>query len=128
MMHETQKALLAIRDFPVNGNSEPDAMGDAINRMREIAREALGDFDRGMTGEDHIVAWAESSKPHYDRLLRIATPGNFRSDVNRANACLMLAINVYQAACKSGDMFARDHNAGTILRAAVLFSEWGFEQ
>ena len=41
-----------------------------------------------------------------------------------ANACLMLAVNVYQAACKSGDMFARDHDAGTILRAAVMISEW----
>ena len=119
-----KKHLVAIRDFPVNGNSEPDAMGNTIDRMQEIAREAVGDFDRGMSGEDHIVAWAESSRPHYERLLRIATPGNFRSNVNRANACLMLAVNVYQAACKSGDMFARDHDAGSILRAAVMISEW----
>lgn len=77
-----------------------------------------------MTGEDHILAWVTSSKPHYDRLLRIAKPGNFRSDINRAHACTMLAANALQAMVKCNDAYKSDHDAGTVLRAAVLFSEW----
>lgn len=77
-----------------------------------------------MTGEDHILAWVESSKPHYDRLLRIAKTGNFHSDINRAHACTMLAANALQAMVKCNDAYKSDHDAGTVLRAAVLFSEW----
>lgn len=77
-----------------------------------------------MTGEEHIVAWIESSKPHYDRLLWIATPGNFRSDVNRANACLLLAVNAYQDMIKCGDAYKSDHDSSTILGAALELSKW----
>lgn len=77
-----------------------------------------------MTGEEHILYWVESSKSHYDRLLRIARPGNFHSDINRAHACTMLAANALQDMVKCGDAYRRDHDASSVLRAAVLFSEW----
>lgn len=77
-----------------------------------------------MTGEEHILAWVESSEAEYARLLWISRPGNFRSDVNRANACTLLAVNALQSMIKCGDAYRREHDAGTILRAAVLFSEW----
>ena len=77
-----------------------------------------------MTAEEHIIAWIESSPAHYDRLLRIATPGNFLSDLNRANACMMLAGNAYQAMTKSGDAYRREHSTETILGAALAISTW----
>jgi len=72
----------------------------------------------------HILNWIESSFPHYERLLRIARPGNFMSDINRAHACTMLASNALQAMCKTGDAHKSNHCAGSILRAAVMISEW----
>ena len=75
-------------------------------------------------GAKHILNWIESSFPHYERLRRIARPGNFMSDINRAHACTMLAANGLQAMIKGGDARKIDHSASTVLLAAVLISKW----
>lgn len=81
-----------------------------------------------MNAEQHIVAWIESSKPEYDRLLRLSAPGNFRTDFLRALEAFQLAVAAYQQMIKGGDAWASDHDAGSILRAALLLTEWRLEQ
>lgn len=73
---------------------------------------------------EHILNWIESSFPHYKHLKRIAHPGNFMSDINRAHACTMLAVNGLQAMIKGGDAHKSNHSASTVLLAAVMISEW----
>lgn len=80
-----------------------------------------------MTSEEHILAWIESSKPHYDKL-RVMTPGNFLSDSGRAYACLNLAQEAYREMIHCGDAYKTDHDASTILGAAVLIANWKLEQ
>lgn len=59
-----------------------------------------------MTAEEHIIAWIESSQPHYKKLLQISVPGNFLSDLGRAS----------------------DHDASSIIGAALAISKWELEQ
>lgn len=81
-----------------------------------------------MTGAEHILAWIESSRPHYKKLLGISIPGNFLSDSGRAYACLNLAQEAYRAMVKCGDAYASDHDAGTILGAALAIASWRLEE
>lgn len=81
-----------------------------------------------MTAEEHIIAWIESSRPHYDRLLKLSVPGNFRTDGLRALEAATLAIGAYREMVKGGDAWAGDHDAGTILRAAVALELWRLEE
>ena len=75
-------------------------------------------------GAAHILNWIESSSNLYERLLHISRPGNFMSDINRAHVCTMLASIALQAMIKSGEAHMSNHCAGSILRAAVMISEW----
>lgn len=77
-----------------------------------------------MTAEEHIITWIESSQPEYDRLLKLSVPGNFRTDPERALEAASLAISAYRQMVKSGDAFASEHDAGTILCAAVDLAQW----
>jgi len=88
----------------------------------------MTDADSNMTAEEHIIAWIESSRPEYDRLLRLSVPGNFRTDAERATEAANLAISAYRQMVRSGDAWASDHDASTILRAAVALAEWKLEQ
>lgn len=81
-----------------------------------------------MTAEEHIIAWIESSRPEYDRLLKLSVPGNFRTDPERAFEAASLAISAYRQMIKGGDAWASDHDASTILRAAVDLLAWKLEQ
>ena len=81
-----------------------------------------------MNAEEHILAYIESDKTFYDRLLHIAVPGNFIRDSGRAAACSNLAISAYCQMIKCGDAWAGEHDASSILRAAVMISEWRLEQ
>jgi hypothetical protein len=76
-----------------------------------------------MTGPEHILCWIESSQPHYRRLQGMK-PGEFLSDVGRSLACLNLAISAYSEMVKGGDAYKSDHDASTILGAALLIAEW----
>lgn len=58
-----------------------------------------------MIAEEHIIAWIESSQPHYKKLLQISVPGNFLSDLGRAHACMNLARTDHEAANRT---FGRD--------------------
>lgn len=81
-----------------------------------------------MTGPEHIVAWIESSQPEYRRLMHISIPGNFISDCHRAQAALDLAKSAYKQMVDCGDAFRHDHDASTILDAALALVNWRIEQ
>lgn len=81
-----------------------------------------------MTAEEHIVCWIESSQPHYRKLLEISKPGNFMRDTGRAYACINLAVSAYQEMVRGGDAWADEHDASTILGAALALSKWELEQ
>lgn len=59
-----------------------------------------------MTAEEHIIAWIESSQPHYRKLLHISVPGNFLSDLGRAHAYMNLAAEAYR------DLFRKQSRGG----------------
>lgn len=80
-----------------------------------------------MTAIEHIVAWIESSRPEYDRLLRLAVPGNFLNDLHRAQEAFSLASLAYRQMIKGGDVWARDHDASSILGAALALANWELE-
>lgn len=80
-----------------------------------------------MTAIEHIVAWIESSRPEYDRLLRLSIPGNFRTDAERALEAAALAISAYRQMVKDGDAWAGDHDASTIIGAALALLSWELE-
>ena len=81
-----------------------------------------------MTAEEHIVAWIESSRPHYDRLLKLSVPGNFLNDASRALEAASLAITAYREMVKGGDAWAGEHDASTIIGAALELTKWRLEQ
>lgn len=81
-----------------------------------------------MTAIEHIVAWIESSRPEYDRLLRLSVPGNFSTDTERAHEAHALAVSAYRQMIKGGDAWAGDHDASSILGAALALAEWKLEQ
>jgi hypothetical protein len=58
-MHDAKTdrdALIAIRDFPANANSEPDVMARAVEAMQAIAAAQLDGEDW-----DHLVEDAEGA-------------------------------------------------------------------
>lgn len=83
-----------------------------------------------MTAEEHIIAWIESSRPHYDRLL--AYYGNRNSSTwsheAKAQSAMRLAISAYCEMIRDGYTYASDHDASTIIGAALAISKWEFEQ
>lgn len=82
-----------------------------------------------MTGPEHIVAWIESSKPHYDRLLSLRKyDAGARSNRLIACAAFNLAADAYSEMVKGGDAYASDHDASTILGAALALSVWKLEE
>lgn len=81
-----------------------------------------------MIAEEHIIAWIESSQPHYKKLLQISVAGNFLSDLGRAHACMNLAVRAYREMIKCGDARASDHDASSIIGAALAISKWELEQ
>lgn len=81
-----------------------------------------------MTAIEHIVAWIESSRPEYDRLLKLSVPGNFLNDAHRAQEAASLAITAYRQMVRDGDAWASEHDAGTILGAALALTSWKLEQ
>ena len=80
-----------------------------------------------MTAEEHIIAWIESSAPHYSRLLKLSDPNHFRTDTSRAFAAASLSIDAYQEMVRGGDAYANEHDAGSILRAAIELLAWRLE-
>lgn len=82
-----------------------------------------------MTAVEHIVAWIESSRPHYDRLLTLSHNRNspIWSDDSKAESAVRLAVSAYREMVKDGDAWAGDHSPATILDAAKALLEWELE-
>lgn len=85
-----------------------------------------------MTAVEHIIAWIESSRPHYDRLLRLEQDRKSRPvkpyNAGLALRALNIVIDAYAEAVRGGDMFAEDHSPETILDAAKALLSWELEQ
>jgi hypothetical protein len=88
-------------------------------------------MEQKMTGQDHILAWIESSGPHYKRLLEIyrrRQPGcsdGFISQAGLAAAALNLVYDAYTEMLRGGDASREDkYSAAERLRAALLIVEW----
>lgn len=78
-----------------------------------------------MTAEEHIIAWIESSAPHYSRLLTLALPGKLPSSWQRARYAANLVSDAYYQMITSGDAL-RDgpYSPAELLRAAIELCDW----
>ena len=83
-----------------------------------------------MTAVEHIVAWIESSRAHYEQLIELERDKGFDSRFNssRAHRALNIASSAYSEAVRDGDMFASEHSPETILDAAKALLAWELEQ
>jgi hypothetical protein len=84
-----------------------------------------------MKAEDHIIAWIESSRRHYDMLLEIyrrRQPGcadGFIRPQGIAAAASNLVSAAYSEMVSSGDARRDDpYSAVELLRASILVAEW----
>lgn len=92
--------------------------------------------EKQMTAVEHIIAWIESSRPHYERLIELERDRKARTiagTLTRYNEGLALrAFNIvsdaYREATRGGDMFREDHSPATILDAAKALLTWELEQ
>lgn len=75
-----------------------------------------------MTAQEHIVAWIESSAPHYAKLLQIADTSAHRMTY-RAALASNLAREAYAQMATYGDA-ADDYTAQEILGAAIDLLNW----
>jgi hypothetical protein len=81
-----------------------------------------------MTAIEYIVAWIESSRPHYDRLVRIST--STRPPENNGSLAISafnLAADAYREMVRGGDAWAGDHSPETLLDAAKALLAWELE-
>lgn len=89
-----------------------------------------------MTAVEHMIAWIESSRPHYERACELERDRKARAiagTLTRYNHGLALrAFNIvtsaYDEATRGGDMFPEQWTARTILDAAAALLEWEMEQ
>lgn len=81
-----------------------------------------------MTAVEHIIAWIESSQPHYRRLLKLSVPGNFLSNRHRAQAAFNLAADAQHEMIRGGDAYKSEQSEMDLLRAAASLCEWRLEQ
>ena len=82
-----------------------------------------------MTAVEHMVAWIESSREHYDRLIALS---EFRARGSMGHAYLAtvalgIVTDAYHEATRGGDMFMGEHSPRTILDAAGALLEWELE-
>jgi hypothetical protein len=84
-----------------------------------------------MTAVEHIIAWIESSRPHYERLLKLEIGRKAlgsEANVGIADEALSIVTSAYREATRGGDMFPADQSPATILDAAKALLEWELEQ
>lgn len=87
-----------------------------------------------MTAEDHIVAWIGSSRPHYDRLLKLSEQcnapggGSIKAAVILEKASRLVA-DAYCEMIRGGDASRDDpYSATDLVKAVVLVVAWELEQ
>lgn len=81
-----------------------------------------------MTAVEHIIAWIESSRPHYERLLSLWRNNKHFSDDSNAESALRLAVSAYREMIRGGDAWAHDHSSETLLDAAKAILAWELEE
>ncbi len=80
-----------------------------------------------MTATEHLIAWIESSHPHYKRLLQLERDRKAlgpEHNASLASDALSLMTCAYREATRGGDMFMGEHSPRTILDAAAAALEW----
>lgn len=84
-----------------------------------------------MTAEDHIIAYIESSAPHYKRLLELTErrkPGcthGFMRPQGVAAAASNLVADTYGEMIANGSALRDDpYSPAELLRAAAMLCEW----
>lgn len=83
-----------------------------------------------MTAVEHMIAWIESSRAHYDRLLKLEQDRkalNERWNASLAQRALFIVADAYNEATRGGDMFAKDQSPATLLDAAKALLVWELE-
>lgn len=84
-----------------------------------------------MTAVEHIIAWIESSRPEYDRLLQLEQ--DRKSKGSNANSLIameafFIADGAYRQMVRGGDAWADEHSPATILDAARALLDWELER
>lgn len=87
-----------------------------------------------MTAVEHMIAWIESSRPHYERLLQLERNRKAALDADTsfhallAQNALAIVVSAYYEAVRSGDMNGDQWSPALVLDAAKAALEWELEQ
>jgi hypothetical protein len=87
-----------------------------------------------MKAEDHVIAWIESSREHYDRLLDIAARGKYLIKSPTFGCALLddatrLVTSAYREMIRGGDALKSDpYSAADLAKAVALVIAWELEQ
>lgn len=84
-----------------------------------------------MTDIEHMIAWIESSQPHYKRLLNLEEDRkacSFAFNAVLAQKALGIVLDAYREAVRGGDMFGEQWSPAAILDAAKALLSWELEQ
>lgn len=83
-----------------------------------------------MTAVEHIVTWIESSRPEYERLLKLERDrkqGDKRFNASIAHEAFSIAASAYRQMVSGGDAYMGEHSPATILDAAKALLAWELE-
>lgn len=85
-----------------------------------------------MRAEDHVIAWIESSRPHYDRLLDIekARKGaaGYITSVGAIRRAATLVADAYCDMIRDGDALKSDpYSPADLAKAVALVVAWELE-
>jgi len=88
-----------------------------------------------MKAEDHIIAWIESSRPHYDRLLTIEIDRKALGFLTAHTSCMIirratdLVSDAYHDMIRCGDARRDDpYSPADLVKAVALAVAWELEQ
>lgn len=88
-----------------------------------------------MTAQDHVLAWIESSREHYDRLLQLSefrkapsAPAHF-SGLHVLESATRLVADAYREMIRGGDALRDDpYSTADLAEAVALVASWELEQ
>lgn len=90
-----------------------------------------------MNATEHMIAWIESSRPHYERACQLerdrkrdvsAVPYPRSHMTNLAGTALAIVTSAFLEATRGGDMLASEWSAAELLDAAKALLSWEMEQ
>jgi hypothetical protein len=92
-------------------------------------------MERKMKAEDHVIAWIESSREHYDRLLQLSefrkspsAPMHF-SGLHVLESATRLVADAYREMIRGGDALRSDpYSTDDLAKAVALVAVWELEQ